>query len=141
MNQMKLLLSTIIITLFIVACGGGSDSTQAKGNAVALGQYGKDTSLTVDTSEILELEMTSEGLTPQNFDIKVGKGYVLKITNNTTRPRFLIAFRYGINQVVPVGETVTTAPFSDDELGYVELGREQSRGAKKEWQFTLTVVE
>lgn len=139
MNQIKLLLSTIIITIFIVACGGGSKESGS--TAVALGQFGKDASLTVETSEILELEMSSEGLTPQNFDIKVGKGYILKVTNNTTRPRFIIAYRHGINQVVPPGETITTAPFSDEELGWVELGREQSRGAKKEWQFTLTVVE
>ena len=85
--------------------------------------------------------MSSEGLSPQNFDIKVGQGYVLKVTNNTTRPRFIIAYRHGINQVVPPGETITTAPFSDQEVGFVEQGREQSRGSQKKWQFTLTVVE
>ena len=142
MKQMKLLLSTIILSLFVIACGGTSSSTQAEGSsAIALGQFGKDTSLTADTSEILELTMSSEGLSPQNFDIKVGQGYVLKVTNNTTRPRFIIAYRHGINQVVPPGETITTAPFSDQEVGYVEQGREQSRGSKPEWQFTITVVE
>ena len=140
MNQMKLLLSTIIITIFIVACGGG-DTEEAGSTAVALGQFGKDASLTAETSEILELTMSSEGLSPQNFDIKVGQGYVLKVTNNTTRPRFIIAYRHGINQVVPPGETITTAPFSDQEVGFVEQGREQSRGSQKKWQFTLTVVE
>ena len=139
---MKLLLSTIILSLFVIACGGTSSSTQAEGSsAIALGQFGKDTSLTADTSEILELTMSSEGLSPQNFDIKVGQGYVLKVTNNTTRPRFIIAYRHGINQVVPPGETITTAPFSDQEVGYVEQGREQSRGSNPEWQFTITVVE
>ena len=141
-KQMKLLLSTIILSLFVIACGGSSDSSQADGStAIALGQFGKDTSLTVETSEVLELTMSSEGLSPQNFDIKVGQGYVLKVTNNTTRPRFIIAYRHGINQVVPPGETITTAPFSDQEVGFVEQGREQSRGSQKKWQFTLTVVE
>tara|TARA_Y100001970_G_C14257571_1_gene876648 strand:+ start:2680 stop:3108 length:429 start_codon:yes stop_codon:yes gene_type:complete len=142
MKQMKLLLSTIILSVFVIACGGSDDATQATGSsAVALGQFGKDTSLTVETSEVLELTMSSEGLSPRNFDIKVGQGYVLKVTNNTTRPRFIIAYRHGINQVVPPGETITTAPFSDQEVGYVEQGREQSRGSKPEWQFTITVVE
>ena len=141
MKQMKLLLSTIILSLFVIACGGTSESQDEGKTAVALGQFGKDTTLTAETSEVLELTMSSEGLSPQNFDIKVGQGYVLKVTNNTTRPRFIIAYRHGINQVVPPGETITTAPFSDQEVGFVEQGREQSRGSQKKWQFTITVVE
>ncbi|MQG51461.1 MAG: hypothetical protein FI695_05730 [SAR202 cluster bacterium] len=141
MKQMKLLLSTIILSLFVIACGGTSESQDEGTTAVALGQFGKDTTLTAETSEVLELTMSSEGLSPQNFDIKVGQGYVLKVTNNTTRPRFIIAYRHGINQVVPPGETITTAPFSDQEVGFVEQGREQSRGSQKKWQFTITVVE
>ena len=141
MFKIKLLLITISMTLFILGCGTSSSDSSDGASAVALGQFGKDTSLTLETSQILEMEMTSEGLSPQNFDIKVGQGYVFKITNNTNRPRFIIAFRHGINQVVPPGETITTAPFSDQELGYVEQGREQSRGSKPEWKFTITVVE
>ena len=141
MLKIKLLLITILMTLFIVGCGTSSSEPSGGSSAVALGQFGKDTSLTAETSQVLELVMTNTGFSPQNFEIKVGQGYILKVTNNSSRQRFVICNRHGVNEVVAPGETITTAPFSDQELGHVAKGLERSSGSKPQWKFKITVVE